>query len=75
MLAATQLDLIMSQVQQLSPGEQLQVIKRIAELLERTARPPSLSKPNLPGRKRTGYWPKKEGSRWPFSAARSTSST
>lgn len=34
-MAASQLDLIMSQVQQLSAHEQLQIIKRIAALLER----------------------------------------
>lgn len=34
-MAASQLDLIMNQVQQLSANEQLQIIKRIAALLER----------------------------------------
>jgi len=44
MMAASQLDLIMSQVQQLSANEQLQLIKRVADLLERAegeSQPPS----------------------------------
>ncbi len=41
-MAASQLDLIMSLVQQLSASEQLQIIKRIADLLERTERSPSI---------------------------------
>jgi hypothetical protein len=40
-MAANQLDLIMSQVQQLSTGEQLQIIKRVADLLERAERTPN----------------------------------
>ena len=39
MMAANQLDLIMSQVQQLSPNEQLQIIKRVADLLGRASQP------------------------------------
>jgi hypothetical protein len=41
-MAASQLDLIMSQVQQLSASEQLQVIKRVADLLEQAERSPSI---------------------------------
>lgn len=41
-MAASQLDLIMSQVQQLSASEQLQIIKRVADLLERAERSPSI---------------------------------
>jgi hypothetical protein len=40
-MAANQLDLIMSQVRQLSAGEQLQIIKRVADLLERAERAPN----------------------------------
>lgn len=39
-MAANQLDLIMSQVQRLSASEQLQIIKRVADLLERAEQPP-----------------------------------
>lgn len=35
MMAASQLDLILSQVRQLPANEQLQLIKRVAEMLER----------------------------------------
>ncbi len=38
-MVANQLDLIMSQVQQLSPNEQLQIIKRVADLLGRADQP------------------------------------
>jgi hypothetical protein len=41
-MAANQLDLIMSQVQQLSPNEQLQIIKRVADLLGRAKVPPRI---------------------------------
>ncbi|MGH9755146.1 MAG: DUF5678 domain-containing protein [Blastocatellia bacterium] len=41
-MAASQLDLIMSQVQQLSASEQLQIIKRVADLLERAEQSPSI---------------------------------
>ncbi len=42
-MAANQLDLIMSQVQQLPAQEQLQIIKRVAALLERTTAVPVAS--------------------------------
>lgn len=38
-MAASQLDLIVSQVQQLSTHEQLQLIKRVAALLGRAGQP------------------------------------
>ena len=38
-MAANQLDLIMSHVQQLSAHEQLQIIKRVADLLGRANQP------------------------------------
>ena len=39
-MAANQLDFIMSQVQRLSVREQLQIIKRVADLLGRADQPP-----------------------------------
>lgn len=38
-MAVSQIDLIMSQVQQLPANEQLQLIKRVADLLQRPAQP------------------------------------
>lgn len=38
-MAASQLDLIMDQVQRLPTGEQLQLIKRVADLLGRASLP------------------------------------
>ncbi len=48
-MAANQLDLIMSHVQRLSTGEQLQIIKRVAELLTRAAPAPSEAEPHRSG--------------------------
>ncbi|GEM_PF-1740561 len=45
MMAASQLDLIMNQVQQLSAGDQLQIIKRVADLLERADQSPHSEEP------------------------------
>ena len=45
-MAANQLDLIMSQVQRLAASEQLQIIKRVADLLARAEQPlPATSSP------------------------------
>ncbi len=40
MMAANQLDMVMSQVRQLPASEQLQIIKRVADLLGRADQPP-----------------------------------
>jgi hypothetical protein len=45
MMAANQLDFILSQVQQLSVNEQLQLIKRVAELLGRAGQPQPVRQP------------------------------
>jgi hypothetical protein len=45
MMAASQLDLIMNQVQQLSVSEQLQLIKRVAELLGCAGQPQPARQP------------------------------
>lgn len=45
MMAASQLDLIMNQVLQLSANEQLQLIKRVAELLGRAGQPQPARQP------------------------------
>jgi hypothetical protein len=39
-MAVSQLDLIMSEVRRLPANEQLQLIKRVVDLLERPAQPP-----------------------------------
>ena len=51
-MAANQLDLIMSQVQRLAASEQLQIIKRVADLLARAEQ--SLPEIRLLDQKRRG---------------------